>query len=99
MASFEVNDTNRKEVYNRLYPYKNLSVVCRLKEGDKVRKILEKSIFDKGYTQNWTSEVFVIADIRQSNAVCWYKLKTLDNKEVTGIYYYYQLNLVSSNDS
>ena len=99
MAPFKVNDANRKEVYNRLYPYKNLSVVCRLKEGDKVRKILEKSIFDKGYTQNWTSEVFVIADIRQSNAVCWYKLKTLDNKEVTGIYYYYQLNLVSSNDS
>ena len=98
MAPFDVNDLNREEVYNRLYPFKRLSVVCRLKEGDKVRKVLEKSIFDKGYTQNWSSEVFVIADVRQSNAVCWYKLKTLDNVEVPGIFYYYQLNLVSSND-
>ena len=34
----------------------------------------------------------------QSNAVCWYLISDLDNKEVPGIWYYYQLKLVARND-
>lgn len=97
MAPLGVTDENRDEVFNTLYPDRKLTVVCRLKEGDKVRTILEKSIFEKGYTQTWTSEVFIIDKIKQSNGVCWYYLKTLNNKPLKGIYYYHQLNLVSSN--
>ena len=99
MAPLEVNGENRDEVYKRLYPYRKLTVVCRLKLGDKVRKIKEKSIFEKGYTANWSEEIFIIDKVSQSNAVCWYRIKTLDNKPVKGIFYYYQLNLVSSNDN
>ena len=99
MAPLEVNGENRDEVYKRLYPYRKLTVVCRLKLGDKVRKIREKTIFEKGYTANWSEEIFIIDKVSQSNAVCWYRIKTLDNKPVKGIFYYYQLNLVSSNDN
>ena len=99
MSPLEVTDENRDKVYNRLYPYRKLTVICRLKIGDKVRKILEKSIFDKGYKANWSNEVFIIDKVNQSNAVCWYRIKTLDNQPVKGIFYYYQLNLVSSNDN
>ena len=97
MAPAMVNDVNRKRVYKRLYPNENLTVVCKLKEGDKVRKIIEKSEFKKGYTENWSTEIFVIQSVRQSNTVCYYKIKTLANKILPGIYYYYQLNLVSRN--
>ena len=99
MAPSDVNDHNRDKVYKRLYPKESLTVVCKLKVGDKVRKIIEKETFEKGYTENWSSQVYLIDSVRQSNTVCYYKLKTLSNKELPGIYYYYQLNLVSRNDN
>ena len=99
MAPQDVTDENRDEVFKRLYPHSNLTVVCKLKVGDKVRKIIEKSLFDKGYSKKWTDEVYKISDSRQSNTVCWYKLTDLQNKEVPGIWYYYQLKLVARNDN
>ena len=51
MAPQDVSDENRDEVFKRLYPHSNLTVVCKLKVGDKVRKIIEKSLFDKGYSK------------------------------------------------
>ena len=63
---------------------------------DKVRKIIDKDLFEKGYTANWSDEIYKIKEIRQSNGVCWYYLVSLDEKPVDGIWYYYQLNLVSS---
>ena len=94
----DVNDENREEVYKKLYPKTKLSVVCRLQKGDRVRKLKEKNIFDKGYKQNWSDEIYIIRDVRQSNQVCWYKLQTLTKKKLSGIWYYYQLNLVSRDD-
>ena len=99
MAPQDVTDENRDKVFKRLYPHSKLTVVCKLKIGDKVRKIIEKSLFDKGYSKKWTDEVFKISDSRQSNTVCWYKLTDLQNKEVPGIWYYYQLKLVARNDN
>ena len=93
----DVSDENRDEVYNQLYPDRRLSVVCKLNVGDRVRKIREKTLFEKGYTQNWSDEIFIISSVRQSRGVCWYKLTTLAQEELPGIWYYYQLNLVSRN--
>lgn len=91
----EVNDENRDEVYKKLYPLKTVTVVCRLKIGDKVRKIIEKDTWKKGYTQNWSEEIYEIATVRQSNTVCYYKLQHINGEKIPGIYYYYQLNLVA----
>ena len=95
----DVNDENRDVVYKRLYPFKSITVVCRLKEKDRVRKIKEKTLFEKGYKINWSEQIYEIKAARQSNGVCWYKLNSLDNIEQPGIFYYYQLNLVSRHDS
>ena len=91
-----VSHENQKDVYKRLYPNQTLRTDCRLKIGDKVRKIIDKDLFEKGYTSNWSDEIYKIKEIRQSNGVCWYYLVSLDDKLVEGIWYYYQLNLVSS---
>ena len=99
MPPIDVTAENRETVYKRLYPFRNVTVVCRLKPGDKVRKVVEKDKFDKGYTENWSREIFVVETVKQSNTVCYYTIKTLDNKPVGGIFYYQQLNLVSRNDS
>ena len=99
MKPVDVTAENRKEVYKRLYPYRSLTTVCRLKIGDKVRRVREKKEFEKGYTENWSKEVYIVDAVRQSQTVCYYKIKTLDNRPVPGIFYYQQLNLVSRNDS
>ena len=92
----DVSHENQKDVYKRLYPNLTVRTDCRLKIGDKVRKIIDKDLFEKGYTANWSDEIYKIKEIRQSNGVCWYYLVSLDEKPVDGIWYYYQLNLVSS---
>ena len=93
----DVTDENRDEVYKKLYPKQSVPIVCKFKIGDKVRKIREKTLFEKGYTQNWSDEIFVISAVRSNDKVCWYKLKSLNQEEVPGIWYYYQLNLVGRN--
>ena len=62
---------------------------------DKVRIIKEKSLFEKGYTANWSEEIYKIREVRQSDGVCFYYLSKQDNEPLEGIWYYYQLNLVS----
>ena len=98
LAPQDVTDTNRKLVYKRMYPDQSLTIVCKLKKGDKVRKIRDKTLFEKGYTENWSREIYKISEVRQSNAVCWYKLENLAGEPQDGIWYYYQLNLVARDD-
>ena len=98
MAPLDVNDENRDEVYKRLYPKSGITVVCKLKIGDKVRKIIDKDLFDKGYTKKWSDEIYKIKESRQSNTVCWYTITDLNDKEIPGIWYYYQLKLVARHD-
>ena len=94
----DVSSENRDKVFKTLYPQNPLTIVCKLKIGDKVRKIKDKTLFEKGYTENWSEEIFNISAARQSNSVCWYKLENLAGEEQDGIWYYYQLNLVARND-
>ena len=97
MRPVDVTSENRKLVFKRLYPNNSSLIECKLKLGDKVRKIREKQEFEKGYTQNWSEEIFTIAIVRQKHSVCWYKLTDSSGDFLDGIWYYYQLNLVSRN--
>ena len=96
-APQDVTDENRDEVYKKLYPNKSLTIVCKLEKGDKVRILKEKTEFEKGYTQKWSDEIYTIISVRQSSGVCWYKIEDHSSKELKGIWYYYQLNLVATN--
>ena len=41
----------------------------RYKRGDKVRISKYKHLFEKGYTPNWTTEIFTIAGVNPSYPV------------------------------
>ena len=97
MAPIKVNFQNSEEVYKRMFGNTNLRVIPRLAVDDRVRILIEKALFDKGYKQNWTTEIYIISAVIQKAGIVWYKIKTLTNKSVPGIKYYYQLNLVSKN--
>ena len=58
----------------------------KFKIGDHVRISKYKNIFAKGYTPNWSEEVFVIRKIK--NTVPWtYVTNDLNGIEITGSFY------------
>ena len=56
------------------YPYIGLKTLCRLNVGDKVRTLIEKKEFEKGYLRNWSDQVYIITKKLQQYGVCWYYL-------------------------
>ena len=57
-----------------------------LKVGDHVRISKYKNIFAKGYTPNWSEEVFVIKKVK--NTVPWtYVINDLNGEEIIGTFY------------
>ena len=58
----------------------------KVKVGDYVRISKFKNIFAKGYTPNWSEEVFVVSKIK--NTVPWpYFVSDLNGEEITGSFY------------
>ena len=58
----------------------------KIKAGDHVRISKYKNIFSKGYTPNWSEEVFVVSKIK--NTVPWtYVINDLNGEEITGTFY------------
>ena len=96
-APQDVDASNTDIVYKKLFPDVSLKTICKLKVGDKVRKLRKKEEWEKGYTTKWSDEIFIISKIRQQSGVCWYYLVDHKNEQIDGIYYYYQLNLVARN--
>ena len=58
----------------------------KFKVGDHVRISKYKNIFAKGYTPNWSEEVFVIKEVK--NTVPWtYVISDLNGEEIIGTFY------------
>ena len=79
---------NESAVYYNLYgDMKQLSSKPKFKVGDKVRiSKYKRKVFDKGYTPNWTEEIFLIDKIQSTNPIS-YRLKDLNNEEIQGSFY------------
>ena len=58
----------------------------KFKVGDNVRISKYKNIFAKGYMPNWSEEIFVIKNIK--NTVPWtYVINDLNGEEILGMFY------------
>ena len=58
----------------------------KFKVGDNVKISKYKNIFAKGYTPNWSEEVFVINKIK--NIFPWtYVISDLNDEEISGSFY------------
>ena len=67
-----------KEIINNKDP--------NFKVGDNVRISKYKNIFAKGYTPNWSEEVFLIKKVK--NSVSWtYVISDLKGEDVVGTFY------------
>ena len=54
--------------------------------GDKVRISLLKNNFEKGYTFNWSKQIYIIDDMKSTNAHYYY-LKDLNGNKIDGMFY------------
>ena len=69
----------------------------RFKVSDHVRISKYKNIFSKGYTPNWSEEVFVIKKIK--NTVPWtYVIDYLTGEEITGTFYEKELQKIDQQE-
>jgi len=50
-----------------------------------------KTIFEKGYTPNWTTKVFKIVKVQHTNPVT-YLLEDYREKSIAGVFYEYELH-------
>ena len=80
--------SNEGTVYFNLYgDMKQVTSKPKFKVGDNVRISKYKwNVFDKGYTPNWTEELFIINKIQYTNPIT-YELKDLNNEEIKGSFY------------
>ena len=58
----------------------------KFKVNDRVRITKYKNIFSKGYTENWSREIFIIDSILKTNT--WtYKMKDINGEKIIGKFY------------
>ena len=77
-----VDVKNNKRVYIDEHNEKD----SRFKVGDRVRVSKFKNVFAKGYTPNWSSEIFIVDKINDTVPYT-YNLKDLNDEEIIGSFY------------
>lgn len=97
MRPIDVTLKNSQELLNTVYSHIKIAPPARFHVGDKVRVSKYKTIFAKGYTPNWSYEIFEIRKVGQTNPVT-YHLKDALGNDVMGGFYEYELHPVADPD-
>ena len=92
----EVTLANAEHLREKLYPDRGKIAKCdKILVGDRVRMVLPKQIFDKGYRQAWTDTIYSVVRIERSSGFCLYILRDNDGNILTRKFYLSELNFVS----
>ena len=83
---------NEFDVYNHLYS-SDIPKIKRFKVGDDVRITKVKTVFDKGYLPNYTTEIFTINKVIETAPIT-YEIKDENNEIIDGKFYNEELTLV-----
>lgn len=105
MRPNDVNDLNEKELmltaYNYTQQHQRTGVQRRRRKkqkvkfnvGDSVRMSKYKHVFEKGYTPNWTTEVFTIRKVLHMTHPITYLLRDWQGNDIEGAVYAEELQL------
>ncbi|XP_036149099.1 uncharacterized protein LOC118647764 [Monomorium pharaonis] len=64
MRPIDVTPAIAKKLLTTVYSHIKIAAPARFKVGDSVRVSKFKSVFEKGYTPNWTTEIFKIIKVQ-----------------------------------
>ena len=81
MKSIDVGNNNK-----RVYIDEHNEKRSRFKVRDRVRISKFKNIFAKGYTPNWSREIFIVNKINDTVPYT-YNIKDLNDEEIIGSFY------------
>lgn len=89
----DVNVTNEHVVKENIYKSQIKKIktqINKYKVGDKVRISKYKTEFAKGYTPNWSTEIFKIIKVNKTNPVT-YLIQDMHKEKILGAFYEYEL--------
>lgn len=110
MTPSEVSPQNEQRLLNTVYNYKiehpQTSLLeqrqrrrnALFKVGDYVRLSKYRTVFAKGYTPNWTTEIFKIRKVQYNTDPITYLLDDYQNHEIKGSVYAEELQRVKHPD-
>lgn len=90
MRPRDVTIKHEKRLLNSVYNNIKISGLRRFRVGDVVRISKHKSVFDKGYTPNWSTELFIIEKAQITNPAT-YLLKDVSARPILGSFYEWEL--------
>ena len=90
MAPLNASKKSNENIVRKNYNFEITDKKPKFSIGDKVRVSLLKNTFEKGYTSNWSEQIYVIDDIKFSN-VHYYYLKDLNGEKLDGTFYQEEL--------
>ena len=99
MSPNEVSRENVEQIHQRLdiptqaLPLKSVSESI-LRVGDMVRITKARGAFERGFTPNWSREIFRVIDVDNYQAPTCYRLADLSGEEILGIFYPRELQKV-----
>jgi len=91
MRPADVTPAIAERLLDTVYSAIKIAGPSKFKVGDSVGVSKYKTIFEKGYTPNWTTEVFTIVKIQRTNLIT-YLLEDYHGKFVTGAFYEHELH-------
>lgn len=93
MKPIDVSDKNEKSLLNTVYNNVKIFRKGKFRLGDRVRVSKQRHIFEKGYTPNWTTEIFQIRKVQITNPVT-YLLNDYQKNPIKGGFYEAELQKV-----
>ena len=97
MQPIDVTPAIADKLLAMMYNHVKIAAPAKFKVGDPVRVSKFKTIFEKGYTPNWTTEVFKIVIVQKTNPVT-YLLEDSRGKPIAGGFYEHELHRVANPD-
>lgn len=92
----DVNQNNSEDVWIRLYEtdIPNPGPSVRFKPEDYVRITKARGAFERGYTPNWSTEIFQILERVQNTNPIVYRIVDLSGEKIEGTFYAHELQKV-----
>lgn len=104
MTPNEVNSENKQHLldtvynYKRVLPAKKIRRIAKFKVGDHVRMSRYRTTFEKGYTPNWTNEIFTIRKVQYHTNPITYLLNDYRDDKIDGCVYTQELQAAEQPD-
>ena len=93
MKPVQVTKENEAVVRATLYPDRHIRVPFKFRVGDFVRISKNKGVFEKGYKESWSEEIYTVTSrIRRKPPV--YKIQDSQNERIVGTFYAQELQKV-----